>query len=128
MDIQLKYIVLESTDTAKVHEDIRKLIPDWNGESVRRLHPDGSIVNLVENDDGELVNESHEHISGNRVDIIQLPDKIVDYETKEDEDGNEYQSPIYGGYTRYKIEAPDYIEEQVDLAELDTLTHGPEWK
>lgn len=64
-------IQLASTDHEAVKTDVYKLVPDWNGDrDTRRLHEDGTLVEEI---DGER--EPYNHVSGNRIDIIPIPER-----------------------------------------------------
>ena len=85
---------LKKTTTSDISE-VRELIPDYDGGNVtRRLHPDGSLVAMIEQD-GETVPEPHEHISGNRIDVFDKGLEVIAHGVS-DADGHQTKEPVYG--------------------------------
>ena len=97
---------LKKLTTSDITE-IQQFIPDYQGGNLtRRLHPDGSLVALIEQD-GETVPEPHEHISGNRIDVFDKGLEVIEH-GEYDEDGNVTKEPVYGDRI-FEIEMPEYI-------------------
>ena len=97
-------ITLKKITTSNISE-VRELIPDYDGGNVtRRLHPDGSLVAMIEQD-GETVPEPYEHISGNRIDVYDKGLEVIE-PGEYDDDGNETKLPVYGDRI-YEIEMPE---------------------
>ena len=112
-------IRLASTDHEAVKQDVFNIVHNWNGErDTRRLHPDMTLVDQYENEDGELVHEDHERISGNRIDIIPIPDRIIQ-EAEYDEEGSLITPAEYAGELRIDIVVP----ENFGIPELNTQVH-----
>ena len=97
-------ITLKKITTSDISE-VRELIPDYDGGNVtRRLHPDGSLVAMIEQD-GETVPEPYEHISGNRIDVYDKGLEVIEH-GEYDEDGNQTKAPVYGERI-FEIEMPE---------------------
>jgi len=107
---------LAHTDPNAVRQDVFSIVPDWNeGRDTRRLHPDMTLVDQVEDEEGNLVPVGHERISGNRIDIVPIPDRVIQ-EPKWDEEGNLIHQKKLAGEFRVDISLPDEFE----LPELST--------
>jgi len=109
-------IRLSNTDHDAVRQDVFAIAPYWNGgRDTRRLHPDMTIVDQEEDEEGNLVPVEHERISGNRLDIVPIPDRVIQ-EANWDEEGNLIQQKQLAGGYRVDIALPDEFE----LPELQT--------
>lgn len=109
-------IRLSNTYPDAVRQDIKQILPDWNeGRDTRRLHPDLSLVEQVKDEEGNLVPVKHERVSGNRIDIIPIPDSVIQ-EALYDEEGNLIQEQKLAGELRFDIAVPNEFE----LPELAT--------
>jgi len=107
---------LSNINKENLRQDVFKLVPNWNeGRDTRRLHPDMSIVKQEEDEEGELVPVEHERVSGNRLDIVPIPDRVLQ-EAEYDEEGNLIQQKQLAGEYRVDISLPDEFE----LPELQT--------
>jgi len=103
-------IRLSNTDKQAVRRDVYAILPDWNeGRDTRRLHPDMTLVDQVEDEEGELVPAEHERVSGNRIDILPIPDRVIQ-EANWDEEGNIIQQKRLAGEYRVDIALPDEFE------------------
>jgi hypothetical protein len=107
---------LSNINKENLRQDVFKLVPNWNeGRDTRRLHPNMTIVEQEEDEEGNLVPAEHERVSGNRLDIIPIPDRVLQ-EPKWDEEGNLIQQKKLAGEYRVDISLPDEFE----LPELKT--------
>lgn len=105
-----KIIRLSNTDHDAVRQDVYAIVPDWNrGRDTRRLHHDLTLVDQEKDQDGNLVPVEHERISGNRLDIVPIPDRVIQ-EAEYDEDGNLIQEQKLAGELRFDIAVPDGFE------------------
>lgn len=115
MKVKRQEIRLASTDSEAVHADVRKIWPDWNGSrQTLQLREDYTIVPPPEED--EPVTETY--ISGYRLDIIPIPDRVVT-PAQYDEEGNQLTPPVYAGETRIDI----VTIEGFPVPELSTRVH-----
>jgi len=112
-------IRLSNTDHDAVCQDVKQILPDWNGgRDTRRLHPDMTIVDQEEDEEGNLVPVKHERISGNRFDIVPVPDRVLQ-EAAYDEEGNLIQEKQLAGEYRVDIAVPD----EFPVPELNTRVY-----
>src|SRR5690554_120629 len=89
-----KEIRLASTDSEAVHADVYAIFPDWNGgRQTLQLREDYTIV------DPEA---PEPYLSGYRLDIVPIGDRVVT-EATYDEEGNQLTPPVYAGETRIDI-------------------------
>lgn len=94
MNVERQEIRLASTDAEAVHADVRKIFPDWNGgRQTLQLREDFTIV------DPEA---PEPYLSGYRLDIIPIPDRVVT-PAQYDEEGNLITPAVYAGETRIDI-------------------------
>lgn len=109
-------IRLSNTDNNAVRQDVFAIVPDWNGgRDTRRLHPNMTLVDQEEDEQGELVPVEHERVSGNRLDVVPISDRVLQ-EAEYDEEGNLIQEKVMAEEYRVDISLPDGFE----LPELQT--------
>ncbi len=79
------------------HQDIRKIVPDWNG---------GRDTRRLTYQDGEIVFGNEPHVSGLRIDVIDAGDRVLQ-EAEYDEEGELITEAVMAGELRFDIHVPD---------------------
>ncbi len=108
------------------HQDIRKIVPDWNGgRDTRRLtwdkgefyyedeqyEEDGQtqtrqVKVYTREPSGKLVFGNDPHVSGARIDIIDAGDRVIT-PAEYTEEGELITEAVMAGETRFDIHVPD---------------------
>lgn len=113
-----KEIRLASTDSEAVEADVRSIFPDWNGSrQTLQLREDFTIVPPP----GEDEPVTEKYISGYRLDIVPIGDRVVTPATY-DEEGNQLTPAVFAGETRIDIITIEGYQEPELATQVDPDT------
>ncbi len=79
------------------HQDIRKIVPDWNG---------GRQTIRLTKENGQWVFGNDPHISGARIDILNAGDRVIT-PAEYTEEGELITEAVMAGEIRFDIHVPD---------------------